>query len=137
MGKLSKTIKPLIQDNAPLGRDLNPETPENEAGALSACFLHLHVPPVIVARHTANLLLVTVRGHIKGLTYWSPNFYGKGPQPLLWTGLWAARGKIKISGTPTRVNFNNTVEPGYNDVGLCETPSKASDILWYQLIPHC
>jgi hypothetical protein len=28
------------------------------------------------------------------------------------------------------------VEPGYNDIGLCDTLSIASDILWYQLIPH-
>jgi hypothetical protein len=31
----------------------------------------------------------------------------------------------------------NTVEPGYNDIGLYDTSSTASDILWYQLIPHC
>jgi hypothetical protein len=31
----------------------------------------------------------------------------------------------------------NTVEPRYNNVGLCDTWSIASDILWYQLIPHC
>jgi len=31
----------------------------------------------------------------------------------------------------------STVEPCYNDVGLCETSPMASDILWYQLIPHC
>ena len=30
----------------------------------------------------------------------------------------------------------NTVEPGYNDMGLCDTSSMASDIMWYQLIPH-
>ena len=30
----------------------------------------------------------------------------------------------------------NTVEPGYNDIGLYDTTSIASDILWYQLIPH-
>jgi hypothetical protein len=29
-----------------------------------------------------------------------------------------------------------TVKLGYNDTGLCETLSIASDILWYQLIPH-
>ena len=29
------------------------------------------------------------------------------------------------------------VQPGYNDIGLCETPSIAPDILWCQLIPHC
>ena len=29
------------------------------------------------------------------------------------------------------------VEPGYNDVGLCETSFIASDILWHQLIPRC
>jgi hypothetical protein len=31
----------------------------------------------------------------------------------------------------------NTVEPGYNDVGLCSTSPIESDILWYQSIPHC
>jgi hypothetical protein len=28
------------------------------------------------------------------------------------------------------------VEPGYNDIGLYNTSYIASDILWYQLIPH-
>ena len=31
----------------------------------------------------------------------------------------------------------NTVEPGYNDIGLYDTSPITSDILWYQLIPHC
>ena len=30
-----------------------------------------------------------------------------------------------------------TMEPGYNDIGLCDTSSITSDILWYQLVPHC
>jgi hypothetical protein len=30
----------------------------------------------------------------------------------------------------------STDEPGYN-IGLCDTSSIASDILWYRLIPHC
>ena len=30
----------------------------------------------------------------------------------------------------------NTVEPAYNDIVLCDTPSTPSDILWYQLVPH-
>jgi hypothetical protein len=30
-----------------------------------------------------------------------------------------------------------TLEPGYNDIGLGDTSSIASDILWYQLIPTC
>ena len=30
----------------------------------------------------------------------------------------------------------NTVEPGYDDIGLCGTSFIVSDILWYQLIPH-
>jgi len=42
MGELSRTIKPLIQDNAFPGRDVNPETPEYEAGALPTFFLYLH-----------------------------------------------------------------------------------------------
>jgi hypothetical protein len=32
--------------------------------------------------------------------------------------------------------YRITVEPGYNDIGLYGTSSIASDILWYQLIPH-
>jgi hypothetical protein len=27
-------------------------------------------------------------------------------------------------------------KPSYNDIGLCDTSSVASDILWDQLIPH-
>jgi hypothetical protein len=30
-----------------------------------------------------------------------------------------------------------TVEPGYNDIGLYDTSFNASDIPWYQFIPHC
>jgi hypothetical protein len=30
-----------------------------------------------------------------------------------------------------------TVEPGYNDIGLCDTSSIASDILWHQSFPNC
>jgi hypothetical protein len=31
----------------------------------------------------------------------------------------------------------NTVEPGYNDSGLNDITPITSDIMWYQLIPHC
>jgi hypothetical protein len=31
----------------------------------------------------------------------------------------------------------NTVEPDYNDIGLCDISSITSDFLWYQLIPYC
>jgi hypothetical protein len=31
----------------------------------------------------------------------------------------------------------NTAEPRYNAIGLCDTSSIASDILWYQLLDHC
>jgi len=30
----------------------------------------------------------------------------------------------------------NTVESGYNDIGLCDTPSITSDILYYQFIRY-
>jgi len=30
----------------------------------------------------------------------------------------------------------STDEPGYNDIGLCNTSSIATDILWYQLVPR-
>ena len=29
-----------------------------------------------------------------------------------------------------------TVELGYNDIRLCDTSFIASDVLWYQLVPH-
>jgi hypothetical protein len=29
------------------------------------------------------------------------------------------------------------VEPGYNDIDSCDTSLIKSDVLWYQLIPHC
>jgi hypothetical protein len=39
---------------------------------------------------------------------------------------------------PRLSNINTRrVEPGYNDIGLYDTSSIASDILWYQLIVHC
>jgi len=34
-------------------------------------------------------------------------------------------------------NKSITVEPGYNDIGLCGISSVASDFLWYKLIPRC
>ena len=34
------------------------------------------------------------------------------------------------------VASSSTVEPGYNDIGLQDTPLITSDILWYQLILH-
>jgi len=30
----------------------------------------------------------------------------------------------------------NTVELGYNDIGLYDTSPIASDILWHKLVPH-
>jgi hypothetical protein len=30
----------------------------------------------------------------------------------------------------------NTTDPGYNDIGLSNTSSMASDVLWCQFIPH-
>jgi hypothetical protein len=35
------------------------------------------------------------------------------------------------------VLYTKTVKPGYNDIGLCDTTYIPSDILWYQLTPHC
>ena len=49
--------------------------------------------------------------------------------------------------SPSSVHVNNSkkpinkfmcrVEPGYNDIGLYDTSSILSDILWYQLNPRC
>jgi hypothetical protein len=36
---------------------------------------------------------------------------------------------------PVKIS-SNTVEPAYNDIGLCGTSAIMSDILWYQFIPH-
>jgi hypothetical protein len=30
-----------------------------------------------------------------------------------------------------------TVESSYNDIGLCEASSVASDTMWLQLLRHC
>jgi hypothetical protein len=35
-----------------------------------------------------------------------------------------------------RLHMLNTVEPGYNDMGLYHTSSIVSDVLWYQSIRH-
>jgi len=35
------------------------------------------------------------------------------------------------------VKLQSTAESGYNDIGLCDTSSIASDILWYRLISRC
>ena len=43
---------------------------------------------------------------------------------------------IEDLGVTLRLD-SNTVEPGYNDIGLCDTPYITSDILWYLLISHC
>jgi hypothetical protein len=42
-----------------------------------------------------------------------------------------------IADGPENSAVKNTVEPGYNDIGLYDTSPIASDIVWYQLIPHC
>ena len=34
-------------------------------------------------------------------------------------------------------HFTITVEPGYNDIGLSDTSSITSRVLWYQFVPHC
>jgi hypothetical protein len=34
-------------------------------------------------------------------------------------------------------HYSNTIEPGYNNIGLYDTSPIVSDILWYQLIRHC
>jgi len=40
--------------------------------------------------------------------------------------------------TAEKIHFiEHTVERGYNNVGLCITLPILSDILRYQLIPHC
>jgi hypothetical protein len=35
------------------------------------------------------------------------------------------------------VEKHNTVEIGYNDIGLGNTSPIASGMLWFQLMPHC
>jgi hypothetical protein len=43
----------------------------------------------------------------------------------------------QLYNSNTKVMHTNTVEPAYNDIGLCDNLSIASDILQYQLVPHC
>jgi hypothetical protein len=50
---------------------------------------------------------------------------------------WNIDPPILMFVTVLYTKYINTVEPGYNDIGLCETLSITSDILWCQLIPHC
>jgi hypothetical protein len=38
---------------------------------------------------------------------------------------------------PRTINLTYTVEPGYNDIALYDTPPTASGIPRHQLIPHC
>jgi hypothetical protein len=42
-----------------------------------------------------------------------------------------------LRGAESFLRSQQLVEPGYNDIGLCDTSPIATDILWYQLIPHC
>jgi hypothetical protein len=48
-------------------------------------------------------------------------------------GLWWLEG----GGTVKNSISLHAVQPGYKDIGLYDTSSIASDILWYQLFPHC
>jgi hypothetical protein len=43
----------------------------------------------------------------------------------------------QIQGASTIFSVRFPIDPAYNDIGLCDTSTKASDILWCQLIPHC
>jgi hypothetical protein len=45
--------------------------------------------------------------------------------------------KIQVLWDVKLFQLANTVETGYKDIGLYDTSSIASDILWYQLIPRC
>jgi len=45
--------------------------------------------------------------------------------------------KIQIFWDIARRHMVHAVKSGYNDIGLYDTSSIASDILWYQLIPNC
>ena len=38
---------------------------------------------------------------------------------------------------PSSDTGNKYSPPGYNEIGLYDTSPITSDILWYQLIPHC
>jgi hypothetical protein len=44
--------------------------------------------------------------------------------------------KDKMAARKSKTANVRTVEPGYNDIGWCDTSSVRSDILWYQLIRH-
>jgi hypothetical protein len=44
---------------------------------------------------------------------------------------------FKYIGSEGTTTVKSTVKPGYNNIGLCDTSSVTSHVLWYQLIPHC
>jgi hypothetical protein len=50
---------------------------------------------------------------------------------------WQLSKKINVLSMLKSNRQNTIVGPGYNDIDLYDNPSKASNFLWYQLIPHC
>jgi len=44
---------------------------------------------------------------------------------------------IDVAFKSGNAKTENRVEPGYNDIDLCDTPPIASEILRYKLIHHC
>jgi hypothetical protein len=60
-----------------------------------------------------------------------------GTVPVYTITLYFGRLHIEFSDENHPDILRNTVEPGYNDIGLYDTSHIASDVLWYQLIPHC
>jgi hypothetical protein len=78
----------------------------------------------------------------------SPSFWYATPHPRSSQTSTTALQKTKktrrlsvcFAAAPVFIAFMSliiAVEPGYNDIGLYDTSSITSDILWYQLIPHC
>jgi len=58
-----------------------------------------------------------------------------GKKKLVAVPLYPTRNSSRLDRDHTQVskiNLSNIVEPGYNDIGLCDTPPIPSDILWYQ-----
>jgi hypothetical protein len=90
------------------------------------------------ARYLRTPLNNTLYSSVDNFVDWEA--WKKGLQTMLFIGskveIYLATFVFKICQWFHSVLYN-TVEPGYNDISLCDISLIASDILWCQLIPHC
>jgi len=92
----------------------------------------IFISPYAFRHHVlSSVSLVHGRTGINNTSYWwnmAPKSVSKCNRLVL--------NNIKPKRVPRKIH-TSTVEPGYNDVGLCDISSIASATLWYQLILRC